>query len=316
VFRVPYAPAIVDLDEGYQMVTNLVGLRPDAITPDLPVQVEFHHTGGGLHLPYFRPRAAEDSRERTRRLDRARKAAMHIALRMNLYRAATLTVPVSLVQAAEDLGYHSVWSAEAYGADALSPLAYLAGFTRRIKLGTARRPAGGPPPATLAMHALTIDALAGGVRVIIGVGVSGPQIVEGWYGQPWGHPAERLRDYVAILRKVLDRDAPVTHDGPEISLPYSRTRVERAGQAAAPRSCMPPRPSPCGWRQAGPGTPSCVPRRRTGGCRWPSDRTLTWRRWNVGGRRGEVGRPASRCSPDCRSGSPTTSRGRWTGCVR
>jgi len=111
---------------------------------------------------------------------------MHIALRMNLYRAATLTVPVGLVQAAEDLGYHSVWSAEAYGADALSPLAYLAGFTRRIKLGTAIAQLAARPPATLAMHALTIDALAGGGRVIIGVGVSGPQIVEGWYGQPWG----------------------------------------------------------------------------------------------------------------------------------
>jgi uncharacterized OB-fold protein len=63
-FRVPYAPAIVDLDEGYQMVTNLVGLTPDAITPDLPVQVEFHHAGGGLHLPYFRPRTGQDSVER------------------------------------------------------------------------------------------------------------------------------------------------------------------------------------------------------------------------------------------------------------
>src|SRR3984957_2471867 len=146
---------------------------------------------------------------------------MHLALRLNLYRSATLDVPVDLVKAAEELGYHSVWSAEAYGTDALSPLAYLAAFTHRIKLGTAIAQLAARPPATLAMHALTIDALAGGGRVIIGVGVSGPQIVEGWYGQPWGHPTERLRDYVAILRKVLDRDAPVTHDGPEISLPYS-----------------------------------------------------------------------------------------------
>ena len=161
---------------------------------------------------------------------------MHIALRMNLYRAATLTVPVSLVQAAEDFGYHSVWSAEAYGADALSPLAYLAGLTRRINLGTAVAQLAARPPATLAMHALTIDALAGGGRVIIGVGVSGPQIVEGWYGQPWGHPTERLRDYVAILRKVLDRDAPVTHDGPEISLPYSGPGS--SGQGKALRSIL------------------------------------------------------------------------------
>jgi F420-dependent oxidoreductase-like protein len=70
------------------------------------------------------------------------------------------------------------------------------------------------------MHAMTIDALAGGGRVIIGVGVSGPQIVEGWYGQPWGHPATRLRDYITILRATIARNAPVAHDGVEISLPY------------------------------------------------------------------------------------------------
>ena len=145
---------------------------------------------------------------------------LHLALRLNLYRSATLEVPVELVQAAEDLGYHSVWTAEAYGTDALSPLAYLAALTRRIKLGTAIAQLAARPPATLAMHAMTIDALAGGGRVIIGIGVSGPQIVEGWYGQPWGSPTDRLRDYVAIVRKVLDREAPVTHDGPEISLPY------------------------------------------------------------------------------------------------
>jgi len=143
-----------------------------------------------------------------------------LALRLDLYRAANLSVPVDLVQEAEQLGYHSVWSAEAYGTDALSPLAYLAAFTNRIKLGTAVVQLAARPPTTLAMHAMTIDAMAGGGRVIIGVGVSGPQIVEGWYGQPWGHPTSRLRDYLTIVRKVMDRDAPVVHEGPEISLPY------------------------------------------------------------------------------------------------
>jgi F420-dependent oxidoreductase-like protein len=143
-----------------------------------------------------------------------------LALRLDLYRAAELRVPVELVRHAEDLGYHSVWSAEAYGTDALSPLAYLAALTSRIKLGTAVAQLAARPPATLAMHALTIDALAGGGRVIVGVGVSGPQIVEGWYGQPWGRPNTRLRDYLAILRKVLDREGPVAHEGAEISLPY------------------------------------------------------------------------------------------------
>ena len=145
---------------------------------------------------------------------------MKLAYRLELYRSARLDLPVEAVRRAEELGYHSVWSADAYGTDALSPLAYLAGVTRRIKLGTGVAQLAARPPATLAMHAMTIDGLAGGGRVIIGIGVSGPQIVEGWYGQPWGHPNARLRDYVGITRKVLDRDAPVTHDGPEISLPY------------------------------------------------------------------------------------------------
>jgi F420-dependent oxidoreductase-like protein len=158
-------------------------------------------------------------------------AELHLALRLNLYRSATLEVPVELVKAAEDLGYHSVWSAEAYGTDALSPLAYLAAFTRRIKLGTAIAQLAARPPATLAMHAMTIDALAGGGRVIIGVGVSGPQIVEGWYGQPWGHPTERLRDYLAIMRKVLDREGPVSYEGKEISLPYHGPGSSGQGKA-------------------------------------------------------------------------------------
>src|SRR5271170_1783473 len=161
---------------------------------------------------------------------------MHLALRLNLYRSATLEVPVDLVKAADDLGYHSVWSAEAYGADALSPLAYLAAFTSRIRLGTAIAQLAARPPATLAMHAMTIDALAGGGRVIIGIGVSGPQIDEGWYGQPWGHPTDRLRDYVSIVRKVLARAAPVSHDGPEISLPYRGPGS--SGQGKALRSIL------------------------------------------------------------------------------
>jgi F420-dependent oxidoreductase-like protein len=145
---------------------------------------------------------------------------VELALRLNLYRAAELRVPVETVRQAESLGYHSVWTAEAYGSDALSPLAYLAALTDHIKLGTAVVQMAARPPATLAMQAMTIDALAGGNRLIVGIGVSGPQIVEGWYGQPWGKPNQRLRDYVTILRKVLDRKDPVTHDGPQIQLPY------------------------------------------------------------------------------------------------
>lgn len=137
------------------------------------------------------------------------------------YSGAAMALPIELVQRAEALGFDSVWTAEAYGSDATSPLAYLAALTRRIRLGTAIMQLAGRPPAMAAMQAATIDALAGGDRFIAGIGVSGPQIVEGWYGQPWGRPYWRIRDYVSIMRKIFAREAPVTHEGKEISLPYT-----------------------------------------------------------------------------------------------
>ena len=137
------------------------------------------------------------------------------------YSGAELNLPVDKVVLAEQLGYDSVWTAEAYGSDAITPLAYLAARTQRIRLGTGIMQLAARTPAAAAMAAATVDALAGGNRVIAGLGVSGPQIVEGWYGQPWGRPYWRLRDYVAIMRKVLERKEPVRHDGREISLPYT-----------------------------------------------------------------------------------------------
>jgi F420-dependent oxidoreductase-like protein len=137
------------------------------------------------------------------------------------YSGAQLRVPVERIQQAERLGYDSVWTAEAYGSDAISPLAYLAALTRRIRLGTGIIQLAARTPAATAMAAATVDALAGGNRFICGIGVSGPQIVEGWYGQPWGKPNARIRDYVAIVKKILAREKPVTHEGKEISLPYT-----------------------------------------------------------------------------------------------
>ena len=136
------------------------------------------------------------------------------------YSGAHLEVPVALVQRAEELGYDSVWSAEAYGSDAITPLAFLAAKTNRIKLGTGIMQLAARTPANAAMSAASIDAMAGGGRFIAGLGVSGPQIVEGWYGQPWGKPYYRVKDYVAIMRKIFKREEPVTHEGREISLPY------------------------------------------------------------------------------------------------
>lgn len=129
-------------------------------------------------------------------------------------------VPMDKIRRAEELGYDTVWTAETYGADALSPLAYIAALTKRIRLGTGIVQLDARTPANLAMTAQTIDAMAGGNRMRIGIGVSGPQIVEGWYGRPWGKPNPKLRDTVAILRKVFRREEPVSHAGKAFSLPY------------------------------------------------------------------------------------------------
>jgi len=137
------------------------------------------------------------------------------------YSGAELNIPLERVQLAERLGYDSVWTAEAYGSDAITPLAYIAAHTERIRLGTAVLQLAGRTPANCAMAMATLDALAGGQRAICGLGVSGPQIVEGWYGQPWGRPYYRLRDYVQIMKKIFAREEPVRHEGAEISLPYT-----------------------------------------------------------------------------------------------
>lgn len=136
------------------------------------------------------------------------------------YSGARMEVPIDAIRHAEHVGFDSVWTAESYGSDAITPLAYIAALTKRIKLGTAVAQLAARTPANLAMCAQTIDNMAGGDRVIVGLGLSGPQVVEGWYGQPWGKPQSRLRDYVAIIKKILKREAPVSHDGSEIALPY------------------------------------------------------------------------------------------------
>ena len=136
------------------------------------------------------------------------------------YSGAELKLPVDKVILAESLGYDSVWTAEAYGSDAVTPLAYLASMTKRIRLGTGIMQLAARTPANAAMAMGTLEALAGRGRVVAGLGVSGPQIVEGWYGQPWGKPYWRIRDYVTIMRKVFERKEPVFHDGSEIALPY------------------------------------------------------------------------------------------------
>ena len=136
------------------------------------------------------------------------------------YSGASLHIPIELVLRAEAMGYDSVWTAEAYGSDAVTPLAYLAAKTTRIKLGTAILQIPARTPAMCAMTMSTLDALSGG-RALVGLGLSGPQVVEGWHGVPYGQPAARTREYVEILRKIWARDQPVSYHGQEYQLPYT-----------------------------------------------------------------------------------------------
>jgi len=122
------------------------------------------------------------------------------------------------VLTAERLGFDSVWTAEAYGSDAFTPLAWWGAATTRVRLGTAVAQISARTPTATAMAALTLDHLSGG-RFVLGLGVSGPQVVEGWYGQPYPKPLARTREFVAVVRQVLAREAPVTFDGEFYRLP-------------------------------------------------------------------------------------------------
>ncbi|MFF3670262.1 LLM class F420-dependent oxidoreductase [Microtetraspora malaysiensis] len=145
--------------------------------------------------------------------------AEDLRLGLNLgYWQRTADDATGLVQAAERLGYDSVWTAEAYGSDAFTPLAWYGAQTSRIKLGTSVAQLSARTPAATAMTAMTLDHLTGG-RLLLGVGASGPQVVEGWYGRPFARPLARTREYVEIMRKIWRREEPVTNDGPHYPLP-------------------------------------------------------------------------------------------------
>jgi F420-dependent oxidoreductase-like protein len=130
---------------------------------------------------------------------------------------------------AERLGFDSVWTAEAYGSDALMPLAWWGAATERIQLGTAIVQISARTPAATAMAAMTLDHLSGG-RMILGLGVSGPQVVEGWYGLSFAKPLARMREYIGILREIWARQGPVTNDGPHYPLPLAGPEVTGLGK--------------------------------------------------------------------------------------
>jgi F420-dependent oxidoreductase-like protein len=144
---------------------------------------------------------------------------MKLGLQLGYWQAQPPTGFVELAQEAERLGYDSVWTAEAWGSDAFTPLAWIAAHTQTLKLGTGIVQISARTPASCAMHALTLDHLSGG-RLILGLGVSGPQVVEGWYGMPFAKPLTRTREYVNIVRQVFRREAPVAFQGEFYRLPY------------------------------------------------------------------------------------------------
>ncbi|WP_327748961.1 LLM class F420-dependent oxidoreductase [Streptomyces europaeiscabiei] len=138
---------------------------------------------------------------------------------------------VPLAQEAERLGYDSVWTAESWGSDAFTPLTWIAAHTSRIKLGTAVAQMAARSPTTTAMHALTLDHLSGG-RALLGLGLSGPQVVEGWYGRPFPRsPLTATREYVDVVRQVLRRAAPVELAGRFHPLPYDGPDGTAIGKA-------------------------------------------------------------------------------------
>jgi len=144
---------------------------------------------------------------------------MKLGLQLGYWGAQPNRFAVPLAQEAERLGYDSVWTAEAWGSDAFTPLAWIGAHTETIRLCTGIVQLSARTPASCAMHALTLDHLSNG-RFTLGLGVSGPQVVEGWYGQPFGKPLGRTREYVEIVRRVLRREEPLTFDGEHYRLPY------------------------------------------------------------------------------------------------
>jgi F420-dependent oxidoreductase-like protein len=146
-------------------------------------------------------------------------SSLKIGLQLGYWGAQPPPDLIGLAQEAERLGFDSIWTAESWGSDAFTPLAWIGAHTSRIRLGTSVVQISARTPAATAMAALTLDHLSQG-RLILGLGVSGPQVVEGWYGQPFAKPLARTREYVEIVRKVLRREAPLANDGPHYPLPY------------------------------------------------------------------------------------------------
>jgi len=136
------------------------------------------------------------------------------------YSGASLEVNIDFILQAERLGFDSVWTAEAYGSDAVTPLAWIAAQTSKIRLGTAILQMPARTPAMTAMTAMSLDSISGG-RFILGLGPSGPQVVEGWHGTAYGKPLTRTREFITIVRKILAREEPLAYQGEHYQIPFT-----------------------------------------------------------------------------------------------
>ncbi|MBV8160981.1 MAG: LLM class F420-dependent oxidoreductase [Acidimicrobiia bacterium] len=144
---------------------------------------------------------------------------MRLGLNLGYWGADAARV-VDAARHAESLGFHSVWTAEAYGSDAVVPLTWVGAQTSKIGLGTAIMQIPARTPAMTAMTAVTLDLLSGG-RALLGLGLSGPQVAEGWHGEPYGKPLTKTREYVDIVRAIIRREAPLEHHGEHYDIPYT-----------------------------------------------------------------------------------------------
>ena len=158
---------------------------------------------------------------------------MKLGLQLGYWGAQPPENTAEFVAAAEEAGFDALFTAEAWGSDAYTPLAWWGSSTQRIRLGTSVVQLSARTPTACARAALTLDHLSGG-RHILGLGVSGPQVVEGWYGQAFPKPLARTREYIDIVRQVLARDAAVTSDGPHYPLPVKGERTTGLGKALKP----------------------------------------------------------------------------------
>ena len=158
---------------------------------------------------------------------------MKLGLQLGYWGAQPPQDHAELVAAAEGAGFDAVFTAEAWGSDAYTPLAWWGSSTHRVRLGTSVVQLSARTPTACAMAALTLDHLSGG-RHILGLGVSGPQVVEGWYGQPFPKPLARTREYIDIIRQVWAREKPVTSAGPHYPLPLTGERTTGLGKALKP----------------------------------------------------------------------------------